>query len=157
MEYKIELKVIPPRNVMSIRKIVDSYPEESLLWQELQKEVERQNVQWSDPPQAISFYHDEEQPKPKDIDMEVQCSVIGNYTDTETVKFFTAPEMTVVSVTIQGGYENVAPATAAAREWMKKNGYRQNGSELNINIVSAATELNPDNWVTEVCYQVEAV
>jgi effector-binding domain-containing protein len=46
-------------------------------------------------------------------------------------------------------------AYAAVISWINSNGYKMNGAMFNIYHVSPAQTQNPDEYVTEVCFQVE--
>ncbi len=85
MEYNVVIKEIPERNVMSLRKIISSYEEEGILWQELFEAFQTLRVQPGEPMMGVSIYHDKEF-KEHDVDVEVQSTVKGSYPDTEEVK-----------------------------------------------------------------------
>ena len=60
----------------------------------------------------------------------------------------------MVSVTFNGGYEQIAAVSEAVANWVASNGYDFNGAMFNIYHVSPGHDPNPENWVTEVCYPV---
>ena len=155
MQYNVVLKEIPERKVMSLRRVIPSYSDEGMLWQELYAESQRQNVKFDNPPLGVSVYHDEEY-KDHDVDVEIQSSVKGDYTDAGEVRFYTAPAVQVASVTFNGGYDQMTKVFEAIGRWMEDNRYAMNGPMFNIFHVSPAQDPNPENWVTEACYQVVA-
>lgn len=53
---------------------------------------------------SVAIYHDDEY-MDTDIDVEIQTAISGCGKDSDNVKFFTALELKVVSVTFRGSYE----------------------------------------------------
>ena len=156
MEYNVILKEMPERKVIGLRRTIPAYRDEGTLWEDLYAEIQRQNVKMKTPPLNISVYYDEEY-KERDVDVEVQVSVEGDYQDTAEVKVFTVPRMQVAAVTFHGSYEHMSGVSEAVAQWMETNGYRMDGPMFNIFHVSPAQDPNPDNWVTEACYRVVAI
>jgi len=81
--------------------------------------------------------------------------VQGNYKDTENVIFKTEAPILIASATYKGSYEQVTAVNEAVASWVTDNNYDFNGAMFNIYHVGPATENNPDNWVTEVCYPLK--
>ena len=92
--------------------------------------------------------------KEKDVDIEAQKTVKGQYSDTEHVKFKTVPQVTFASATFKGPYDLIGEVNMAVAEWVKDNGYEFSGPMFNIYHVSPAETSNPDEFITEVCYPV---
>ncbi|MFV0395042.1 MAG: GyrI-like domain-containing protein [Coprobacillaceae bacterium] len=153
MKYDVILKEIPERNVMSIRQVVSEFSDEGTLWNALYTEAQKQKVEYTNPPLGMTLYHDPEY-KEKDIDIEVQSTIVGDYNDTEVVKFFKAPAIEVVSITFKGSHEQMPTVMQEIAKWLEINNYVISGPMINIFHVTSATESNPDNWVTEASYQV---
>ncbi|MGX7245057.1 MerR family transcriptional regulator [Enterococcus quebecensis] len=152
-KYNVELKVMPKRSVMAIRKIVPSFDDEHGLWTDLYEEFMKQNGKMENPPLGVTIYHDKEY-KDSDIDIEVQSSIVGNYKDTDDVKFYETSEFTLASVTFNGSYEQMPEVTQAIASWIEANDYVISGPMVNIAHVSPAQDPNPDNWITEAGYMV---
>lgn len=154
LDYPVVLKEIPPRQVISVRKIITTAMDEGQLWQELFEEAQRQKVRLAEPPLGVSIYHDPEY-KEEDIDLELQSSVVGDYQDTETITFYQAPAVQVASVTFSGSYEQMPAVMAALGRWIEANSYEIDGPMFNINHVSPAQDPDPENWLTEACLAVK--
>lgn len=152
-KYNVELKEMPKRRVMSIRKVIASANEEQKVWADLYEEFMKQQVKMSNPPLGMTVYHDEEY-KDTDIDIEVQSSVAGDYKDTDEVKFYDTAEFTMASVTFNGSYDQMPEVTGALASWIEANNYTICGPMVNISHVSPAQDPNPDNWVTEAGFEV---
>lgn len=153
LDYHVTLKELPERQVMSLRKTIPNYEQEQMLWNELYQEFLTQNVQFATPPLGISIYHDEAYEEDK-IDLEIQSSVVGNYTDTEVVHFKTAPKQTIVSTTFHGDFNQMPIVMEALGQWIEANDLVISGPMINIFHVSYAQDKNPDNWITESCLVV---
>lgn len=154
MKYNVVLKTIPARKVMSVRSVIPSYYEEGMLWQELYQEAMNQQVKSDKNGLGMAIFHDQEY-KTENVDVEVQSPVIGEYQDTDKIKFLIAPEAEVASVTFQGSYEQMNAIGQAIAEWLEINQYEIAGPMFNIYHVSPAQDPNPENWITEACYQVK--
>lgn len=147
-KYNVELKEMPKRNIMSLRRVIPNYSEEGILWNEMYEEVLKQNIKLSNPPLGVSMYHDSGY-KEKDVDMEIQSSVIGEYQGTETIKFYEYPSFMMATVTFNGDFNQMPAVTQAIGIWIEANNYQISGPMFNISHVSPAQDPNPDNWITE--------
>lgn len=154
MGYDVNLKTIPERYVASVRQIIPSYENEGMLWGILVKETAHLHMQDGSPCYTLALFHDGEC-KEKDIDVEVQKTVSGNYQDTEHVKFKTVPAVQIASATYKGSYAQIAQVNEAVARWIADNGYEFDGIAFNIYHVSPHETQNPDEYVTEVCYPVK--
>lgn len=153
-KYNVTLKEMPKRKVMSIREVISSYNDEGTLWMALYEELGKQNVKMSNPPLGMALYHDKDY-KDKDVDVEVQSSIIGDYQDTDRVKFFEAPEFTMASITFHGSFDQMPEVSQALASWIEANNYKICGPMVNISHVSPAQDPNPNNWINEAGFQVK--
>ena len=102
---------------------------------------------------SLAIYHDDEY-RDTDIDVEIQTAISGCGKDSDNVKFFTAPELKVVSVTFRGSYEQRPQVSKAIANWLETSEYVMDGSMISIFHVTSYETAEPHNWVTEVCYIV---
>lgn len=153
LKYSVVLKTIPKREVASLRKKISAREEEGILWVELNEEINRQKIPISKDCHSLAIYHDNEY-KDTDIDVEIQTAVNGSGKDNENIKFFTAPELKVVSVTFSGSYEQRPQISKAIADWLDSSEYVIDGPMISIFYVTPYETPEPDNWVTEVCYTV---
>lgn len=154
MEYMVALKEMPERNVASLRKIIPTYDQEGILWEQLRRELGPYNVQFTTPCNTAAVFYDEGY-KDTDPDVEIQISVNGSYQNTENVVFKTIPAIQIASATYQGSYEQVGDVYQAVANWVKDNHYDFDGPMFSIYHVSPAQTQNPDELVTEVCFPVK--
>jgi DNA-binding transcriptional MerR regulator len=154
MKYSVVVKTIPKKEVISLRKIIHSREEEGMLWIELDKEINKQKISLSKECHSLAFYHDDEY-KDSDIDVEIQTAINGSGKDCGNIKFFTALEQKVVSVTFRGSYVQRPQVARAIAEWLEASDYTIDGPMISIFHVTPYETPEPDSWVTEVCYTVK--
>ena len=154
MSYAVNVKEIPQRYVASLRKIIPSYGDERILWEQMGGETKPMNMQMANPSFSLAVFHDEGY-KESDVDVEIQIAVTGTYKDTESVRFLIVPAVNVASCVVKGGYDQLTAVNEAIAAWVTDNGYDFNGAMFCIYHVSPGHDPNPENWVTEVCYPVK--
>lgn len=154
MNYNVTLKTLPERYVASVRKVIPCYEQEGMLWGILMQETEMLKMQDGDPCYTMAIFHDGEY-KETDVDVEVQKSVKGKYSNTENVVFKTEPAIEIASAIFKGGYEKTGEVNEAVANWVQDNGYTFTGPAFNIYHISPHETQNPDEYVTEVCYCVK--
>lgn len=154
MNYEVVLKTLPERRVASVRQVIPRYEEEGMLWHILCKETTPLKLSLAEPPFVSALLHDKEH-KEADVDVEVQMAVVGDYPDTENVRFKTEPELTVASITFRGSYQQFGEVYAALAAWVQENGYEFCGPMLDIYHVSPHETQNPEEFVTEACCPVQ--
>ena len=148
MEYPVNLKTLPQRQVASVRMTIPAYDQEGILWHTLVRETEHLQLQPDDPCYCTVTFHDGEY-KETDVDVEAQKTVRGTYPDTEHVVFKTVPPVTFASVTFQGPYDKIQAANAAVAAWVRDNGYVFDGPAFNIYHVSPHETDNPEEFITD--------
>jgi len=153
MNYTVTIKEIPQRYVASLRKIIPSYNDESILWGQMGEETKAQNLQMANPSYSLAVFHDEGY-KESDVDVEIQVAVAGTYSDTDNVRFKTVEAIAVASAVVNGGYDQLTPVNEAIATWVTDNNYDFNSAMFCIYHVSPGNDPNPENWVTEICYPV---
>lgn len=151
MKYDCIIKQMPERYVASVRRVIPKYEEEGKLWHILFSETAHLGMIPCGP--AMAKLHDREY-KENDVDVEVQIEVKGCYENTEHVRFFTEPEITVASVTFKGSYEQFSDVYASLAAWILENGYEFAGAMIDVYHVSPHETQNPDEFVTEICCPV---
>lgn len=153
MNCDVVLKSLPERQVASVRQVISCYEQEGLLWNILFQETNHMNLKFVEPMNRIAIFHDKEH-KEKDVDVEVQVAVKGNYSDTENVKFRKEAEQSVASVVFKGSYEQFSNVYASLATWVEANGYEYCGPMCSLYHVSPNETQNPEEFVTEVCCPV---
>lgn len=154
MDYTVNLKTLPQRQAACLRMTIPTYDQEGTLWQILMQETAHLNLQPDDPCYCSVTFHDGEF-KERDVDVEAQKTVRGQYPDTEHVQFKQLPPVTFASTVYQGPYEKIGEANAAVAAWVRDNGYTYDGPAFNIYHISPHETKDPEQFVTEVCYPVK--
>lgn len=154
MNYNVVLKTLPERYVASVRKVLPAYNQEGILWNILMTETASMKLEQADNCYSLAMFHDEGY-KETDIDVEIQLSVRGEYSNTENVIFKTVPEVEIASATYKGSYEQITAVNHAVANWVSDNGYEFKGSMFCIYHVSPAQTQDPNELVTEVCFPVK--
>ena len=150
MAYNVTVKTLPQRYAACVRMTIPCYEQEGTVWGVLCAETDHMNLIPDDPCYCSVTFLDAEY-KEKDVEVETQKTVKGQYPDTEHVKFRTLPAVTYAGCTYQGGYEHIGEVNAAVAAWIEANGYRYAGPMFNIYHVSPHETQNPEEFVTEAC------
>ena len=124
-----------------------------MLFRSMQETAPLQ-MQTANPCNTMAIFHDREY-KESDVDVEVQMTVTGKYSNTENVIFKTEPPVRIASATYTGSYEIVSEVNEAVANWVRDNEYAFDGLSFCIYHVSPHETQNPDEYVTEVCYPVK--
>ena len=152
MKFDVNVKTIPERYAATVHMIIPKYEDEALAWG-MMRECKEPLIP-ADPCYPIAEFLDKEY-KEEDIELEVSMAVKGSYQDTEHVKFKTLPAVKVASTIIKGSYDQMTEAYATLVSWINENGYKISGPMFNIYHVSPAQTQNPDEYVTEACFQID--
>lgn len=153
-KYNPTIKTFPARYAATLRTIIPRYEDKGTVWALLCRETDPLNMSPADPCLCGVTFLDGEY-KEKDVEVEALKTVKGSYADTEHVRFRTLPEVTVVSCTCKGGYEQMGEGNTAILEWIAATGCRPNGPMFNIYHVNPHETSNPEEFITEVCYPIE--
>ncbi len=152
--FKINLKEIPQHNVVRLRKKIYSYQEEANLFQTMFNKIVEQNIKLQNPPYNIAIYHDKEF-KNTNIDIEIQCSVVGQYSNLHDITFKTVPSKTIISIVMQGNFDFMNGLNLAVVNWLKDNHYVFAGPMYNVYHRPPSESVTSENWLIEVCFPVE--
>jgi DNA-binding transcriptional MerR regulator len=153
MNYNVTLKTLPQRYVASLRKIIPTYQDEKLLWEQMSQETGC-NLQMAAPCYSLAIFHDESY-KESDVDVEIQIAVQGRHENTEHVVFKTVEPIEIASAVYKGSYEQIGKVNESVAAWVSDNGYDYNAPGFFVYHVSPGHDPNPDNWVTEICYPIK--
>ena len=152
MSFDVTVKTIPERYAATVHMIIPKYEDEGMAWG-MMMECKEPLVP-ADPCYAIAEFLDPEY-KEQDVEIVVSMAVKGQYRDTEHVKFRTLPAVKVASCVVRGSYDQMGDAYATVVSWIKANGYKISGPMFNIYHVGPTQTRNPDEFVTEACFQIE--
>lgn len=154
--YSVALKKFPAYNVISVREIIETPDKEAILWEKLAQERKSQKIQFSNPLLNIAKFHNRGFVE-RNLDVEIQQTVIGRYKDTEIMKFKTVEEITAATLTFKGKYTLLPEVNEEVIRWITDNHYQLSGTHFNIYHISPETEKSADNMITEVCFPVKPI
>ncbi|HZK83485.1 MAG TPA: MerR family transcriptional regulator [Desulfosporosinus sp.] len=153
LQCSIAVKEISECNVASMRDIIFARMQEGELWIALDRDITALKVQKAKPTVYYGIFHDEGYVE-NNLDLEVQITVIGDYPDTERIKFKTIPPTLAATITYQGAYELLPEMRETLAGWAKDNQYEFSGEIFNIYHVYPTVEYNTENFITEVCLPI---
>ncbi|MEG0077300.1 MerR family transcriptional regulator [Anaerorhabdus sp.] len=156
MSYKVEVKDLPARNMMCKRGIIPTYQHEGLLWKGLMEELHSLNmdIQYPTDSKGMAVFFDDGY-KETDVDVEIRMDVVGEYNDTENIKFKNIPPVKVASITFTGGYEHITEVCIHIANWISEHNYEIIGPDFSIYHVGYSQTQNPEEFVTEICYPIQ--
>lgn len=142
----------PAQSAVTLRRVIPSYADEGVLWDDLMSLL---------PPQAfsriagpgIAIFHDPEY-RESDVDVEIALPVAGPLDVPTPLACRELPAEEVVVATVNGPYDQVAEAIAAAGAWLAAHDLTMTGTMYNRYLVSPGQNPDPQSWVTEVCLGV---
>ena len=120
----------------------------------MNKELEKQKISLSKDCISMAIYHDDEY-KETDIDVEIQTAINLGGIDNGNIKFYTASELDVVSVTFRGDYDQQPQVSRAIANWLETSDFEIDGPMISIFHVTPYETDNSEDWITEVCYAVK--
>lgn len=145
---------MPEMIVASLRRVLASYGDEGVLWQEIGPLMAASGVGMPDHGEGIggaTFYDTEY--RESDVDVEVWLQVPSSFTPVAPLECRIIPPCEVVVATLQGSYEGMPEVTAAVGTHIAANGLSV-GPMFNIYRVSPAQNPDPSTWVTDVCFPI---
>ncbi|WP_312980656.1 MerR family transcriptional regulator [Corynebacterium sp.] len=148
----VTIETIPAMTVASLRRVVDSYAKEGVLWQEIMPAL--QTTDASFPAGGISgaTFHDPDY-RESNVDIEVWIQVASPFTSTSNVESKDEPARKVVTSTVRGDYAQIPAVTQRIGEFIAAEGLFT-GPMFNIYHVSPAQNPDPTTWVTQLCFPI---
>lgn len=151
IQYNVIKKEIPARTVLSLRKKIATFAEESSLWDELYAFITKNEITPIYDGYTMTIYHDEEF-KESDIDVELQVTVEKKGKDKGNIRYLDTDPVSVLSVTFAGSYEQMPKVTEAIANYAEQNGQLITGKMINIFHVSPAQTNVESEYITEAAY-----
>ena len=150
----VSVKRLPARRFVSLRDVIQEFNQEGLLWERLNSACKANGVRFADIQYCIAMTHSVNFDR-KLIDTEVFRVVEQAGPSIEGLRFSEMPETEAAVVAFQGVYSQIGEINRYIYNWIVENGYRISGKAFNIYYISPENELNPDNYVTEICYPIK--
>jgi len=147
-------KIIAPTWVASYRGNIHAYPEEGVLWGELDKLCKDGKIKIRTESPAMAIYHGVNDNNGM-MDVEVQFPLDKEYRSDEKLTIFQIPEREVASVVFKGCYSQIGGINIIVAEWLEKNQLEINGQSFSIYHSSPGNCLDDKAFVTELCFPIE--
>lgn len=147
-------KKIAPMWAVSFRGKINIYPEEGILWGQLDKACKECGIKIKAESLAMAIYYGVDENTGM-MDVEVQFPLEKEYTTTNhKIKITQIPEREVASVVFKGCYSQIGNINTVVAVWLEKNGLEINGQSFSIYHSSPGNCLDDRAFVTELCFPV---
>ncbi len=143
---------LPAMTVACLRRIIPTYADEGLLWQELMPALARDGAALPADGVCGATFLDAEY-RESDVDVEIWEQVAGPFPATAPVTCREEPAREVAMATLRGSYEQMPGATSALGAYVAEHGLRT-GAMFNVYRVGPAQDPDPNAWVTDVCLPI---
>lgn len=147
-------KVIAPMSVASFRGMIHSYPEEGVLWGQLDKACKDSGIKIRTESPAMAIYYGDDENTGM-MDVEVQFPLDKEYTTNDEIVIFQIPEREVASVVFKGCYSQIGGINTIVAEWLEKNCLEIDGQCFSIYHISPGNCLDDKAFVTELCFPIK--
>ncbi len=145
----VSIKSVPSCLVFSLRRIVENYYAEGMLWQEMMDFAKKNNIAISS--DTFTIYHDAEY-KENNVDIEV-CAPVSKIGRNANGFTFRATESVKIMacMMVYGEFNNIANAYLAFANWLQEhNQYRMTGKTRQIVHRGPWNEEDRDKYLTEI-------
>lgn len=148
MKYEVVIKDIQPGYFVSLRKTIGAYNQEGMVWGEFMNLINKHHVKVLQRSYTRFFG----EPKDDGVDLEVMVEVANIDDQKEGLKFSYMNEIKqAATLLVAGDYEpNIQLGFNYMAKWLEENNYQMNGPVLTAYIKGPDTEINPDNYLTEI-------
>lgn len=158
IHYDVLVKRIPAYPVLCLRKRIQDYFHEGILWKELAEQVEQEKLEVSQNTLNFAVYHDLEY-KETDVDVEVCAVVTAGKPYVSSPMFRMVEEVSdMACMMVYGSFENIGPAFAQFARWLTEHQtYRMSGLNRQICHRGPWNEASEDQYLTEIQIPVKMI
>ncbi len=149
----VTMVTLPEMTLASLRRIIPTYGDEGVLWQEMMPLLEQSKVSFPAGGISGASFHDPDY-RENDVDVEVWIQVTEAFRPVAPLACRNEPERQVVMATLHGDYSQMPDVTGAIGTYITEH-QLQTGPMFNIYRVSPAQNPDPSSWVTDVCFPIE--
>lgn len=149
---EVTIKTLPEMATANLRRIVSSYGDEGVLWEEITPLLEQSGASFPAGGIAGATFHDPDH-KESDVDVEVWIQVSESFTPVPPLECRAEPAREIVTATFTGDYSQMPSVTRAIGAFIAEHRL-ETGPMFNIYRVSPAQNPDPSSWITDVCLPV---
>ena len=147
-EQDVVIKKVDAQKVASVRGVVPTYADISILFNELYPYLMEKNAQFAGPP--IAVYHDMEYME-KDVDIEVAAPIANSIPATDRIKVGELAAVEQMACMIhRGSYETIGESYKALMAWAEANGYQMAGPDREVYLKTSHETSDPSEFITEL-------
>jgi len=148
MVHEVEFKSLPAVHVLSLREIIKSPEDETMLWIKLGEFAKNNGI---DPNVCgYSVYHDDEY-KETDVDVEISIPVPAFGKDDGNFVFKELSAMpSAATIRFSGSYEGYNEAMEKLALWIESNDYEVSGSVRGHSVVFPGEDVPMEDYLTEL-------
>lgn len=139
---------LPETTVATLRRRLDSYADEGVLWQEVMPLVGRSGAAFAPGGAAGATFYDEDY-RESDVDVEVWVEVAAPFEAVPRLTCRVQPARDVVTATLLGSYEQMPEVMGALGAYVAERGLATR-EMFNIYRVGPTQDPDPAAWVTDV-------
>lgn len=147
-------KMMAPMWVASFRGKIHAYPEEGVLWGQLDKACKDNGIKIRTEAPAMAIYYGVDENTGM-LDVEVQFPLDKEYAVNDKIIISQISERDVVSVVFKGSYSQIGRINTVVAEWLEKNRLEINGQSFSIYYNSPGNCLDDNAFITELCFPVK--
>lgn len=152
---EVNIKILPARNVVSLREDITNFAEEGRLWDKLSNLCQRQQVHIVQDEYTFAITHEIDLEHNR-IDTEVQFVTDKVYEGVQGMKAFSIPKCQVAAIAFKGEYMQIGNIIAYMKKWLKENDYELIGAPFSTYYRSPGNESNPNQFITELCFPIKS-
>ena len=149
--FHVVKKILPSYPMISLTKVLATYEDEELLWQEFSQLVDFKYITTHYQTTTRSLYHDLEY---TGCEMTVEVQLLINNLTKATFNYDHSLALEVASVTFNGPYEQMTEVTLAIAAWLEAYDYQLAGPMFNIYHRSFFETTDPHDLITEACFPI---
>lgn len=156
-EEQIALRIVTKRinqtYALCLRKELNEYDQEGILWEEMMKLIESKHLPVSENAVAASWWHARNEENGH-IDVEIMLYIDNALNDVQPLFCRKIEEHTVASIMFKGSYMQIYKINTMLAKWLEVNCYEIASEPYSIYHKSPKNNVNEEKFLTEICFPI---
>lgn len=152
MSYEVQIKTVPAYRIVSLRKTIDTYFTEGILWKSFFDKLSAAQIPLSPTNERFTIYHDSEEYLEREIDVELAIVIPKTIEHAEGLmirELAAEPEM--ASILVYGPFENIDGVYHSLAQWLNDHPhYRIHGKSRQLPINGPWNCQSSADYLTEL-------